>query len=190
MYEAKITLRKKIRKDISSLTEEYISLSNSGIYRNVTTMERFIDARNIMIYYSVEREPATHDIAQAALNMGKTVAFPLCYQEGVMDARIVSSFTNFDTSSSIIGIPSPSDTAPCIPPEDLDLIIVPALAFDQNGFRLGLGGGYYDRFLYGLHAYTIGLARECLLQDTLPTEPHDVRVNCIVTEKSIFTFAS
>ena len=183
--EEKSLLRKEAKTAISSLTDEYITISNKGIYERVISSAQFIDAKKIMIYYSIDREPATHDIAKIALDMGKTVAFPLCYSMGIMDARIVSNLADFSTSVSVIGIPSPPETSPIIPPEELDLILVPALAYDLNGYRLGLGGGYFDRFLQGLPAYTIGLARERLIRDILPTEPHDVPVNCIVTEEKV-----
>jgi len=187
---SKEQLRKIIREEISALPEEYIAASNQGIFKNVMTLDEFISARSIFIYYSIEKEPATLELAQQALEMGKTVAFPLCYRDGIMDARIVNNFTDFSTSVSIIGIPSPPITAPIIQPEELDLILVPALAFDSRGFRLGLGGGYYDRYLSNLPAYTVGLARGRILKDEIPSEPHDVPVKCIVSEEQILTIKS
>ena len=186
IYETKAQLRKAVKKEISLLPDDYLAASDEGIYHQVTSLKEFVDAGNIMIYYSVEREPTTYKIAHAAIEMGKTVAFPLCYREGIMEARVVSSFDDF--KPSIIGIPSPPETAPKIAPQELDLILVPALAYDFYGYRLGLGGGYFDRYLQGLEVFTAGLARECLIRDSLPCEPHDIPVNCIVTEERVLRF--
>ena len=100
-----------------------------------------------------------------------------------MEARIVKSLS--ELKPAVLGIPAPPDASPAIAPQDLDLIIVPALAFDADGYRLGYGGGYYDRFLRGVSAFTIGLARERLFVEKLPRELHDVAVKCVVTEKEV-----
>ena len=180
MNNIKVELRKKIREKIAALPDDYIAASDNGLLLRVTTLKEFIAARNIMIYCSVEREPATWEIIKAAMSMGKTVALPLCYRGGVMDARAISDLA--DLRPAMLGIPAPPDTAPVIAPEELDLIIVPALMFDMSGYRLGYGGGYYDRYLSGTGAFTVGLARERLITDTLPREPHDIAVKCLVTE--------
>ena len=77
-------------------------------------------------------------------------------------------------------------SAPVIAPEKLDLVIVPALAYDLAGFRLGYGGGYYDRFLTGTQAFKAGLARERLIMDMLPRESHDIAVDSVITEEKIY----
>jgi len=100
-----------------------------------------------------------------------------------MEARIVYDLS--ELQPAMLGIPAPAGTAPVIAPETLDLIIVPALTYDRAGFRLGYGGGYYDRYLFGIPAFTLGLARERLIEAELPKEPHDVAVKCVITECGI-----
>jgi 5-formyltetrahydrofolate cyclo-ligase len=84
------------------------------------------------------------------------------------------------------GIPGPlPDHADWI--EDLgalDLVVVPGIAFDRQGRRLGFGGGYYDRFLSLTQAPKIGLSYDCTLLDEVPVEPHDARVDIVITESS------
>ena len=179
----KAKLRVRISEEIASLPDEYITASDIGLSARVTELEEFIDARNIMLYYSVKREPATHEIAKAALSAGKTVAFPLCYRGGSMEARIVKSLD--ELIPAMLGIPAPAAAAALMTPEESDLIIVPALTYDYEGYRLGYGGGYYDRYLPGAAGYTVGLARERLIKAVLPREPHDIAVKCIVTENGI-----
>ena len=176
----KAELRKVLRERIALLPGNYITKSNTALSLRVTLMPEFSVARNIMMYYSVEREPDTLEIAKIALSKGKTVAFPFCYRGGIMQARIVNSLSQL--KPAMLGIPAPPENAPVIAPEDLDLVIVPALTYDKDGFRLGYGGGYYDRYLYEINALTIGLARERLIMDRLPRERHDIAVNRVITE--------
>ena len=177
---SKVELRGRLRDEIAALPANYITDSDEWVFLRVTSLKMFVAARNIMLYHSVEREPDTLLIARAALSMGKTVAFPYCYRAGVMEARAVSTLE--ELKPAMLGIPAPPDGAPVIAPGELELIIVPALTYDTEGYRIGYGGGYYDRFLSGLPAFTIGLARERLLRERLPREPHDVPVKCVVTE--------
>ena len=181
---SKAELREIIIADISSLPDEYISASDKGIERNAMLLKQFAAAQNIMVYYSVKREPATLSIARAALSMGKTLAFPFCYRGGIMEARIVHSLD--ELHPAMLGIPAPAASAPIIPPSELNMILVPALAYDRNGHRLGYGGGYYDRYLYGIPAFKAGLARNRLMKYDLPIDPYDVAVDCVITEEGYF----
>ena len=180
MNYSKTKLRKQVREEIAALPCDYISASDNGLFSRITLMKEFLAARNIMMYCSVEKEPDTHKIAKAALSMGKTVAFPFCSRGGIMHARVVSSLD--ELRPAMLGIPAPPDTAKVIEPEELNLIIVPALAYDRAGYRIGYGGGYYDRYLCGLPAFTVGMTRELLIKDEIPREPHDIAVNCVATE--------
>ena len=177
-------LRERIKGEISALSEEYIAASDKGLLHNITLLNEFIDARNILLYFSIDREPDTHEIAKAALMMGKTIAFPYCFRGGIMQAHIVGSLD--ELYPAMLGIPAPSAEAPIIDPGKLDMIIVPALTYDGEGYRLGYGGGYYDRYLSGLPAFTVGLARERLIKAELPREPHDIAVKCVTTEERVF----
>ena len=184
MSLTKSEMRKCLSKKIAALPDDYISDSDEGLLLRTTSLSQFINARNIMVYHSVEREPDTTGIAKAAFAMGKTVSFPYCYRKGIMHARIVKSLT--ELHPAMLGIPAPPETAPIIRPEELDLVIVPALTYDIAGYRLGYGGGYYDRYLSGTPAFMVGLARERLIMDILPRERHDVAVNCVITEARIY----
>jgi len=176
----KNTLRKIIREEIAGLPDEYIAESNCGLFQAITSLSEFISARNIFIYCSVEKEPDTFQVAKTALSMGKTVAYPLCSRGGLMKALAVDSLS--ELRPSLLGIPAPPTSAPEIAPEALDLVIVPALTYDRAGYRLGYGGGYYDRYLSGIPAVTVGMARERLLKNELPREPHDIAVMYVLTE--------
>lgn len=181
---SKAELRAEISARIAELPEEYIRISDIELAKAVEALPEFASARNIMIYYSVGREAGTHGIAAAALSAGKTVAFPHCERGGLMRARVVAGLD--ELRPAMLGIPAPSGDAPVIPAESLDLIVVPALAYDMGGYRLGYGGGYYDRYLSATPAFTVGMVRERLLAEELPREAHDVAVKCLVTECRVY----
>ena len=181
MDAGKTELRGIVREQIGALSQEYLADSNLGIFQNVVSLPEFKAAETLMIYYSVDREPDTMKIAARALELKKRVAFPFCYRGGIMDARLVSSLD--ELVPAMLGIPSPIGDASVVAPSELDFIVVPALAYDAAGFRLGYGGGYYDRYLPQTRAFRVGIARENLLRDDIPREPHDIAVNCLVTEK-------
>lgn len=83
------------------------------------------------------------------------------------------------------GMLEPDPTLPVIDPGQLNLVLTPGLAFDRRGFRLGLGGGYYDRFLPGVRAAKVGIAYCALLLDTVPTEAHDHPVDYLACEDGV-----
>ena len=80
-------------------------------------------------------------------------------------------------------IPEPGCGTPVLPPEAFDLAIVPAVAFDREGYRLGRGGGYYDRYLEQTNCVKAGLCFESFLLPSVPHEAHDVRMDRIFTEE-------
>jgi len=184
--DIKHALRRQVRAETDALDDGYIEESNNGIFFNVINMEQFTNANSLMIYYSIDREPDTLRIAETALSMGKTVAFPYCYLGGKMEARAVKALD--ELVPAMLKIPAPAKSSAYVSPDALDLIIVPALTYDKDGYRLGYGGGYYDRYLEKLSAFTIGIARDKLLCDALPREAHDIAVSCLVTESSIKIF--
>ena len=81
-----------------------------------------------------------------------------------------------------LGILEPGEDCPLIPPEEVDLALVPAVCYDRQGYRLGFGGGYYDRWLEQFFGERVGLCRSCLLQSKVPVQDHDSRVNILITE--------
>ena len=174
-------LREQIHAEIAALPDDYVSDSDKGIFLQVKSLKEYINARNIFIYHSVGKEPDTLGIINDALTIGKTVAIPRCYKGGAMEPRVIRNLD--ELRPSMLGIPAPPDSAEVAGPEELELIIVPALTYDRAGYRLGYGGGYYDRYLLRTSAFTVGLARERLIMDELPREPHDIAVKCLITEK-------
>ena len=175
----KKAFRKAVLQEIEELSEEYIKASDKGIFENIAALPEFVAAKTIFAYISEKREPDTVRIIRKALEMGKTVALPVSYDGGHMEPRVIKSLDELVTGK--FGIPAPQEDAPVLSVEEIDLIIVPAVTFGKDGYRLGRGGGYYDRFLEKFRGFSVGLGREKLVRE-VPTESHDMPVDCLVTE--------
>ncbi|MDR0861448.1 MAG: 5-formyltetrahydrofolate cyclo-ligase [Oscillospiraceae bacterium] len=183
ILDEKRAARQELNDAIKALSVEYLSESDKGIRENLLAMPEFARADVILFYFSIGREPDTHELIHSAFGMGKTVALPVTMPDGSMTARIVNDVTSLSIRN--LGIPEPDDTRPPLLPEEIDLIVVPAVAFDRRGYRLGRGGGFYDRYLARTSGCSVGLAREGLLRDCVPVEPHDMAVDCVVTERGV-----
>lgn len=174
-------LRIALTEETQSLPDAYIAQSDRGIRESLLALDAWKQARVVFIYVSVGRESDTRDMIAFALAEGKTVAVPRCLKEGAMEARVIHSLN--DLRDGRFGIPEPDVNAKLLPPDTLDLIVVPCIAADRQGYRLGHGGGYYDRYLAQAQCPTICLCRERLLQTALPHAKHDIPMGIVLTER-------
>ncbi len=146
--------------------------------------------RQLFCFVALPQEPETRELLRRALADGKTVAVPRCLPERRMAFHRLSPEQPLESQlvSGSFGVAEPLETLPVILPDagQAPLCLVPGLAFDQNGGRLGYGAGYYDRFL---RAYPflrkIGYALSPFVTDCVPTEPTDQRLDGIATEISL-----
>lgn len=145
----------------------------------VLALDAYKTAKIVFCYYSVGGEADTLALIERMRADGKTVCLPAITGRGVMEARRMDRLV-----PGRYGIPAPD--GPAIPPEDIDLIVVPGLAFDRSCHRLGQGGGYYDRYLSGCRAVTIGLAFELQMVDELPREAHDIPLDFVATDAALY----
>lgn len=152
-----------------------------NLYQDIVWKE----ARMIGITISRAPEVDTFQLIRKAWEQGKNVAVPKCQPKTrQMTFRLLTGFSQLETVYSNLLEPVESKTQ-MVNPGDLDLLIVPGLAFSQNGYRLGFGGGYYDRFLKNYSGHTLSLAFEQQLVPELPLDPHDLPVSKIVTENGV-----
>lgn len=175
---------KKIRDDIPSdkrkIEEKIIAetLLNSEIYKN---------SKSIFIYNSFRSEVDTSYIIEEALDFGKIVALPITNPiDHSMEAYEINKDGVFIQDA--YGIQSPdTKTSKIINPKEIDLAIVPLLAFDNFGNRLGYGGGYYDRYLPRLRedAICVGLAFSNQFIEEIPIEKYDKKLDYVITVKYI-----
>lgn len=174
-----------MRARISALDPDYVVESDRAIYKNLLSLPEFIEAARVFTYISTGREPDTKALIEFCASTGKAVTIPFKYREGgIMSFALLDRPVN-DLEKGKYGIPAPPDSAKELEPLPGDIMIVPALCFDAEGYRLGHGGGYYDRYLAGHGVFSAGLCREALITEKVPRERHDMRVGCVITEKKI-----
>lgn len=145
-------------------------------------LQKLPQEASVFCYLSLPDEPDTTPITDYCLQNGHLLCIPRCLDNGGMQA---CRFTDKkELTKNRFGIWEPSESAEVI--QNPDVIIVPALAFDRQGFRLGRGGGYYDRYLAGRSALTIGLCHQAAFVDLLPRDPWDIPVALVVSEQGIW----
>jgi len=158
--------------------------ADACIRARLETFSLFQEAQTIFCYISVGSEVDTLSIIEDMLASGKTVCAPRCEDKGVMHAQVLTSLSELE--DGVMGIPEPPENCTRIEPTDLDLVIAPCLACDTSGYRIGYGGGYYDRYLASVdQATTIALCRETLLHEHLLREAHDVPVDFVITDERV-----
>ena len=199
LKKAKTEYRKEAKEKLAALTDDYISSASAKIAVNVLSMEQVRKAKTVMAYYSVGREPGTLALISKLLEDGKRVCLPLCTDvdengrrmekadaSDVMEARQIKSFD--DLRKGAYGIPEPGADTEIVDPGRLDVILLPCVACDRECRRLGHGAGYYDRFLSRVKdsCVTMALCYEKLLADSIPSEEHDIPVDAVVTEETVY----
>lgn len=162
---------------------------DSALCDQIISLASFRFADTVLIYYPVKGEIDITPIAIEALERGKRVAYPVCDPECcTMTFKYIASLDQLQRGS--YSIPEPPADAPSFEGEESALCIVPALAFDKDGFRLGYGKGYYDRFLKTFRGNSLGAVYSDFLKDSLPRGYYDRAVDIIVSERgSIITDA-
>lgn len=182
----KIELRNNILNLRNALELNYKIELDEKIYNKLFNNELFIKAKNIFIYIGFGTEIDTKSIIKRALNENKNVYIPKIYKsDKSMKAIRLNSFDDLKENS--MGILEPIEDNEFINKKDIDLIIVPGVVFDENGNRIGYGGGYYDRYLeeIKLKNNKLVLAYEFQVLDCIIEEDHDIKVDYIITEEKI-----
>lgn len=153
------------------------------VVKKFLATEIFRTSEIIMAYVSTPDELQLTELLAECLLQGKILAVPFIAGKGIIRAVQVPTLDALETD--VFDIPTVKRQQIFIEPAQIDCVIVPGAAFDIHGGRLGLGGGYYDRFLpQAVNAVKVALAYDFQLVDALPTEAHDAGVNIILTAKT------
>lgn len=185
----KAELRRKLQNDLLAMPSDQRSLKSRKACQNLISMPEFQGASTIMMYLSLPHEVDTSEAILHAWQLGKIVAVPkISWQQRHMIAvRISSLETGLSTSAS--GLRNPVTGVP-VPFGDIDLVVTPALGFDNKGNRLGRGGSYYDRFFANkeLEAHRCGFAFAEQVVDSIPVTESDQSVDSLVTDREVVYF--
>lgn len=183
----KISLRKKILAERSKISkEDHLSMGNK-IIDTFKSTNLYKNSQMIMIYLSFGTEIHNHEFIKDALAEGKKILVPVTFHEPrMMKPSEIKSFDELEPG--YYNILSPKEKyIRFVDKSQIDLIIVPGAVFDKEGYRIGYGGGYYDRFLADLSAPRLSFAFEMQLRDQVPRDDFDIPVEYIITEERFIT---
>lgn len=180
----KARLRRQALDWLAALSPPERIAGDESLFRRFLALPQIESVRTVLLYHGMDTEPDTVRLLPPLWDIGKQVCLPRCLPGNQMEARLVQR------DSTLVrhpyGMLEPGPDCPLIPPDQIDLVLVPGLAFDRSGGRLGRGGGYYDRWLAGFSGITAALCRDGLLMEAIPRLPHDLGVNLVVTETSLY----
>ena len=184
MKEEKAALRKHIRAELAELTQQELDKSDAALFENFLALPELQSAKTIFAFWGIPgKEPNTRPLIETLLAQGKTVGLPRMLPGHRMEVR--RYVPGIPMTTAAFGIEEPSTDCPLIPKKEIDFVLTPAVAYDVRGFRMGFGGGYYDRWLEHFTGVTVGLCRDKVLRQAVPAESHDARVDAVVTESRV-----
>ncbi len=180
----KKALRQSARKKQIYLTASYREKAGNQIQKQIINLPEFKKAKTIFCYLATKKEVPTNQIIEKAYHMQKTLAVPHIEDKQNMSAIILNSHLPLKKNRYDIWEPSNGQQ---ISPTNLDLIILPSLAADKVGFRLGHGAGYYDRYLKNYNCRTKILLPVFanFLYTRLPHNSYDIRANLVISENQV-----
>ncbi len=175
-------LRRSLLRHLRAQKEAVRRRKSEIIRRKLSRLAMFRNAKVVLCYVSLPYEVETWRLLSTMLEMGKRVIVPRVKRTTLGLSELKNPTTDLAPGAFGVWEPTPSARRP-VRPDELELVLVPGLAFDRQGHRLGHGQGYFDRFLSCLPDTipTIGLCFDFQLLDRLPTRPHDQRVHTVLS---------
>ncbi len=182
----KSELRESMRALRRKMTAAEVGEKSERIQQCLFGFDKYINAKTVMLYVSAFKEPSTEAVIRDALLRGKNVAVPVSNAE--TETITPSYICGFDSlKKGAYGILEPEVILPA-DIYDIDFILVPGIAFDKRGNRMGFGKGYYDKLLRDCRAEKTALCYEYQMLDEIPSDIHDIPMNTIITEENIYAF--
>lgn len=179
----KKTIRNDMRQHLKRMDEETYFHRSRLILQRLLQELSIIEGKTIAVTMSGFPEVETREIIKALWGLKKNVAVPKCEPKThEMDFYVITNFEQLETVYLKIEEPKVIETT-YISKREIDVIIVPGVVFNEIGYRVGFGGGYYDRYLSAFSGEKLSIAFDEQIADAIPTEAHDIPVNIILTDK-------
>ena len=179
----KTIIRKEIYEKRRKLNKIFVETNSKNIFINLCKTKVF-DFKNILVYSDFKNEVQTGDIIKSLLENKKNVFLPICNIETNTFTTEQICDVEFDAQLNFYGIKEPIKKENSN--QTIDCAIIPGIAFDANGNRIGFGKGYYDKFFEkNQSVYKIGLCYEFQIVDSIDVQEHDFPVDLIVTENRV-----
>ena len=182
----KSSIRESILKKRILLRDEYVREKSRIIVKALLQLGEYKNSRTVMFFVSIGKEVFTHDLIRESLSR-KIVVIPKVIQNSILPSLII----DFDSliPSARFNIPEPIEVMQ-VAYKNIDIVLVPGIAFDKLGYRLGYGLGMYDKFLKQVpNAVKIGLAFDFQVIDEIPAEIYDIPVDYVITENRVIKSA-
>lgn len=192
---SKKQIRGFIQVGFKTVDDEKFQKWNRLVREMFFTLDPVLHSKKVMIYYSIQREVETHWMIAELLRLGKEVSLPICTAERDLEAGWIKDLSELEPARNKepqlwkAGLIEPRPGVSLMTPESIDLIVIPGVAFDEHGFRLGRGAGYYDRFLpKASRAHKLGLAYDFQVLKEVPVESHDIPLDSLLTPTRYLEF--
>jgi 5-formyltetrahydrofolate cyclo-ligase len=184
LHEAKLALRREVLARRDALPADVRAAASAAIAQRVAALPEFAAASAVLLTLAFRSEWNTRPLVSAALAASKTVVVPRVDRQTRMLELHSIADPERDVVPGPLDIPEPRPERPQVPRDAIDFVLVPGVAFDLDGRRLGYGGGYYDRLLplLAARAARVAGAFDIQIVERVPAASHDVRVDAIVTE--------
>lgn len=177
MTQTKTELRKHYRALRAQMTQEDCLKASLTICETIKRLPAYQDAEVIAVYHPLNREVDLRSLAESA----KRIVYPRLVDKTAKTMEFATLATSF--VPGVFGLMEPDGAA--VDKETIDLILVPGLAFDKEGRRIGYGAGYYDLYLNDYRGVIVGVAYEPQIAPTIPADPWDVPMHWIVTDQRV-----
>ncbi|MBX5325998.1 5-formyltetrahydrofolate cyclo-ligase [Streptococcus cristatus] len=175
----KAELRKQVLHEMKALSQEKKQAMNRALTERFLRHPFYQEAKTIATYLSFPHEFQTQELIEQALKDGKKVLIPKTYPKGRMEFVVYDPQQLVKTS---FGLLEPQGDLEVVEPSQIDLIHVPGLAFTTEGYRIGYGGGYYDRYLENFAWHSLSTIYPCQVQE-FDFENHDIPVQEVLIDE-------
>ena len=179
----KAAWRRRFRAIRAETPAPALAAASRRIVARLRALPEVAAARTLHLFWPLPGEVDLRPLADALRADGRVVALPVVVGPRALAHR---QYLGADRlAEGRWGLREPAPEAPTVDPADLDVVVVPALALGRDGSRLGTGGGFYDTFLAETAAFRVGVVLSAALVDTVPTAPHDLRLDALVTDAEV-----
>jgi len=183
-HRAKAEIRKRVGAIRRALPTEARHARSAKIAARVTVLEPWSRATTVALYVAMRGEADPAPLAVAARENGKRVVLPRLEPGAELTWHLAEEGASLEESG--MGFEQPATDAPAVHADAIDLVIVPAMAADDRGHRIGWGGGYYDRALPRMtHATRVAIVYDFQMLAEVPNTPNDVPVHYVVTDRGV-----
>ena len=169
--------KEELRRHAASLPQ----VEAGPLFERFMALPEVESADTVMVFYGTGREPDTVPLIRTLLETGKRVALPVVLPHRGMEARQVVDPDRLVPNR--FGIPEPELSCPVIDKKEIAVVLVPHLMVDRDGYRLGWGGGYFDRWLVDFRGFTVCICRYGRLVEHMPREEFDIPVKLVLIEE-------